>query len=169
MYLGSVPPSLFAKTMTLPALLESLTDQERDFIAGLDYGMDAEQHRSTLDDVIANGGDVDFKSKGYWYPYEVVELGKNWLQTGHGREYAACLGIVLRNIDRGADQSNDLEWIIENQADSISLLPTELKTMVTELADAIINNGNKAVDSTATRVTPAAASLRLRQESHLGQ
>ncbi len=144
--------------MNLDGLLKSLTDEERDFIASLDYGNDADRHRSALDDVISNGGVVDFKSKGYWYPYEVIELGKNWLQSGHEREYAACLGIVFSNLERGADQSNDLEWIIENQADSVSQLPLELKDMITQLADRIINNANKAVDSTATRVTPPAES-----------
>ena len=123
--------------MTLATLLESLTDQERDFIAHLDYGMDAKQHRSALDEVIADGGIVDFGTKGYWFPYEVIELGKNWLQEGHEREYAACVGIVLWNIERGADVSNDLESIIENQADSISRLPADMKAMITELADKI--------------------------------
>jgi hypothetical protein len=86
---------------------------------------------------------------GCWHPYEVIELGKNSLQTGHEREYAACLCIVLLNIERGADKSNDLEWIIENQADSISRLPTELSGMITELVDRIIENANKMVEATA--------------------
>ena len=150
--------------MTLPSLLQSLTNDEREFIAGLDYGNDAEQHRYALDKVIASSGIVDFESHGYWYPYEVIELGKKWLQEGHEREYAACLGIVLKNIETGNDQSNDLEWIIENQADSISQLPSELRDMITELTDNIIKNANKAVDSTATRVTPPAG-----QESRHGQ
>lgn len=124
--------------MNLEALLASLTDQERNFIAGLDYGNDAKQHRLALDEVITGGG-VDFESRGYWYPYEVIELGKNWLQSGHEREYAVCMGIVLRNVERGTDKSNDLEWIIENQADSIAQLPPELKALITGLADTIIN------------------------------
>lgn len=134
--------------MNLAQLLDSLTDAERDFIAGLDYGNDAEKHREQLDEVITGGGIVDFESKGYWHPYEVIELGKNGLQSGHEREYAACLGIVLKNIERGADKSNDLEWIIENQADSISQLSSELKAMITELSDRIINNENPIIDPT---------------------
>ena len=129
--------------MTLAALLESLTEAERDFIACLDYGNDSTQHRSALDEVIVEGGIVEFESKGYWYPYEVIELGKNWLQKGHEREYAACLGIVLKNIERGADQSNDLEWIIENEADSISQLPADLNAMVAELIEMIVDKKNK--------------------------
>jgi len=133
--------------MILNALLESLTEEERDFIAALDYGNDADQHRSALDDVIADGGIVDFELKGYWYPYEVIELGKNWLQSGHEREYAACLGIVLKNMERGADQSNDVEWIIENEADSISQLPADLNAMITALVGQTINNANKSMDT----------------------
>ena len=155
--------------MTLATLLESLTDQERDFIVHLDYGNDAEQHRSKLDEVIADGGIVDFEKMGYWHPYEVIELGKSWLQEGHEREYAACMGIVLKNIYTGADRSNDLEWIVETQAESISQLPSELQDMINDLSDKIINNANKAVDSTATRVTPPASSLRSEQESRHGQ
>ncbi|NJK93426.1 MAG: hypothetical protein HC904_17385 [Blastochloris sp.] len=145
--------------MTLPSLLESLTNDEREFIAELDYGNDADQHRCALDEVIASNGIVDFKSQGYWHPYEVIELGKNWLQVGHEGEYAACLGIVLKNIEIGSDQSNDLEWIIENQTNSISQLPSELQAMITELSDNIINNANKAVHSTAIR--PALPDLLL--------
>jgi len=136
---GGRSSGTFAKDMTLSQLLQSLTGAERDFIASLNYGMDAEQHRSALDAVIATNGLIDFRSQGYWYPYEVIELGKNWLQDGHEREYAACLGIVLRNIECGADISNDLDWIVETQADSISKLPDELKLMVTDLSTAIIN------------------------------
>lgn len=124
--------------MSLESLLESLSKVERDFIACLDNRNNVGQHRSALDDVISEGGILDFKSKGYWFPYEVVELGKNWLQDGHEREYAACLGIVLRNIVRGTDKWNDLVGILENQADSISQLPPELKTLIEEMIDLMI-------------------------------
>ena len=124
--------------MTLTSLLKSLTNNERDFIAQLDYRQDSDQHRSALDDVISADGLVDFEAMGCWCPYEVIELGKNWLQEGHEREYAACLGVVLLNIERGTDTTNELEWIIENQSDAISQLPSELKTMITEFADRII-------------------------------
>ena len=132
--------------MNLEDLLESLSEKERDFIAGLDYGHDANQHRTALDGIVAAGGVVDFALYGYWYPYEVVELGKNGLQVGHEREYAACLGIVLRNIEQGTDLSNDLEYIIETEADSISQLPSELNAMITELVDRILNTANQIVD-----------------------
>jgi hypothetical protein len=130
--------------MTLTSLLESLTNDERDFIAGLDYGSGSNSHRSALDDVIASGGLVDFDLAGNWYPFEVIELGKNWLQAGHEREYAACLGMFLKNIESGADELNELEWIVENQSDSISRLPDELNNLITALIDNMINHANKS-------------------------
>ena len=134
--------------MTLPSLLESLTNDEREFIARLDYGNDVGKHRAALDAVIASGGLVDFNEQGCWYPYEVIELGKNCLEEKHEREFAACLGIVLKNIESGHDNSNSLEWIIENQADAISRLSPELRAMITELIDRIINTTSKVVNPT---------------------
>ncbi|NRB76275.1 MAG: hypothetical protein HRU46_18090 [Verrucomicrobiales bacterium] len=94
--------------MKLEEFLKSLTDAERDFIAALDYGNDLEKHRQEIDLVIERQGQVNFE-KQLWYPYEVIELGKNWLQEGHEREFVACAGIVLQNITAGADNMNDWE------------------------------------------------------------
>ena len=49
--------------MTIPTLLESLTNDEREFIARLDYGNELDKHRAALDAVIASGGIVDFKEQ----------------------------------------------------------------------------------------------------------
>ena len=97
---------------------------------GLDYGADRGTHRAALDAVIERQGEVDFDTQGFWYPYEVIELGKNWLQEGHEREYAACMGIVLRNIEAGRDRSNDLEDILAQHYDSIRALPHDLHEMI---------------------------------------
>src|SRR5690349_20452564 len=104
--------------MTLSQLLRSMSDAERDFIAGLDYGAERKLHRAALDTVIEHDGEVIFDTQGAWYPYEVIELGKNWLQEGHEREYAACMGIVLRNIQSGRDRCNHVEGILEQHYDS---------------------------------------------------
>lgn len=125
--------------MNLSQLLQSLSDSERDFIAGLDYGEDREAHRAALDTVIEHAGNVDFDAQGYWHPYEVIELGKNWLQEGHEREYAACMGIVLRNIKTGRDRSNDLEYILTQHYDSIQQLPAELREVIDSLIEEIMN------------------------------
>ena len=87
--------------MTLNDLLKSLSNAERDFIAQLDYGQNRILHRSGLDQAIENVGIIDFDVQGNWYPYEAVELGKNCLQFGHEREYASCMGIVLKNMLAG--------------------------------------------------------------------
>jgi hypothetical protein len=125
--------------MNLSQLLHSLSDSERDFIAGLDYGNDREAHRAAFDIVIDQAGNVDFDVQGCWYPYEVIELGKNWLQEGHEREFAACMGIVLRNIEIGRDRMNDLEDILAQHYDSIRQLPTGLREVLDSLIERIIN------------------------------
>jgi len=124
--------------MTLSQLLHSLSDGERDFIASLDYGADRGKHRAALDAVIERQGEVDFDAQGFWYPYEVIELGKNWLQEGHEREYAACMGIVLRNIEAGRDRSNDVEDILAQHYDPVRALPHELREMIDSQIERII-------------------------------
>jgi hypothetical protein len=138
--------------MTLSQLLQSLSAAERDFIAGLDYGADRTLHRAALDTVIANGGEVDFDTEGVWYPYEVIELGKNWLQEGHEREYAACMVIVLWNIETGRDPFNDLEGILAQQYDSIQALPNDLREIVDLLIERILE---KSAPSAAPDDVPA--------------
>src|SRR5436190_23383281 len=124
--------------MTLAQLLHSLSDAERDFIASLDYGTDCARHRAALDTVIQHDGEVDFDSQGFWYPYEVIELGKNWLHEGHEREYAACMGIVLRNIQAARDRCNDVEDIIEQHYDSIRRLPNGLREIMDSMIERVI-------------------------------
>ena len=94
--------------MNLPDLLASLTHAEREFISGLDYHDRQEEHRQALDKVIERTGKVNLPEE-IWCPYEVIELGKNWLQEGHEREFVVCAAIVLHNINEGIDQSNDVE------------------------------------------------------------
>ena len=94
--------------MTVPDFITGLSEEERNFIAELDYGNDANRHREELDRVIESGGRVDHENQG-WYPYEVIELGKNWLQEGHEREFVACAGIVLQNICDESDICNEWE------------------------------------------------------------
>lgn len=125
--------------MTLSQLLRSLSDSERDFIAALDYSADREVHRAALDAVIEQDGDVDFDAQGCWHPYEVIELGKCSLQTGHEREYAACMGIVLRNIETGRDGCNDLEHILEEYYSSIQTLPDALRALIDQMIERIID------------------------------
>jgi hypothetical protein len=86
---------------------------------------------------------VDFKAQGYWFPYEVIELGKNGLQQGHEREFAACLGIVLRNIETGRDLHNDLDHILTQQSESVQQLPSELRALMDSLIEGILSKSER--------------------------
>jgi hypothetical protein len=123
--------------MKLEDLLTSLTDAQRDYIAALDYGQDVAQHRSALDAVIAAAGVVDFAALGHWYPYEVIELGKNVLSPDHKNEYAACMGIVLKNMLLGGDQTNEIDWIMD-LTPNIEQLPAELRNMLNPMIEELI-------------------------------
>jgi hypothetical protein len=94
--------------MNLPEFLASLTNEEREFISGLDYHDRQDEHRKALDRVIERNGNIDLETE-LWCPYEVIELGKNWRQDSHEREFVACAAIVLHNIIKGVDEMNDVE------------------------------------------------------------
>ena len=118
--------------MTLPELLHSLSDAERDYICHADWGEEADIHRKALDSLITRDGKVDLDSE-LWYPYEVIELTKNSLPKGHEREFAACLGIVIMNVRSGADNRNDLDWLMSTVAGYAERLPDPLVEMLTGL------------------------------------
>jgi hypothetical protein len=87
--------------MTFQEFLATVTEEERDFVARLDYGQDFDTHRKALDVAIANGGVVDTAIQGGWFPLEVLELGRNVCQSGHEREFVLCAGIVLQTASIG--------------------------------------------------------------------
>ena len=115
--------------MNFAELLESLTDDERNFIANLDHGDDQEEHREQLDVVIQKKGLVDADAQ-LWYPYAVIEIGKNMLQPGHEREFTACIAIVLYNVLEGSDKMNNVAQVISMFAHQISSLPDELRDII---------------------------------------
>jgi len=125
--------------MRLRDYLKSLTPTERDFICGLDYGSDIEEHRRQLDIVIDRGGDVEMELQ-YWHPYEVIELGKNWLQDGHEREFVACAAIVMHNIASEADKTNDLEIGLSVVTQNFPLLAREHQSLLQPLITQISKN-----------------------------
>lgn len=118
--------------MTLPELLQSLTDSERAYISHADYGREADLHRRALDSLIGRGGKVDLDS-GIWYPYEVIELTKNSLPKGHEREFSACLGIVIMNVRSGADNRYDPDWLMSSVMGYSAKLPKPLVGMLGDL------------------------------------
>ena len=118
--------------MTLAELLTSLTEAERDYIATRDYGIDAAKHREQLEIVIARGGAIDMPTQ-YWFPYEVIELCKNHLDDGHEREFAACVGLVLKNVLDGNDKSTDIEAMLDCTAAHMAKMPAELQCLLDAL------------------------------------
>jgi hypothetical protein len=120
--------------MKFEDFIASITDAERDFIARLDYGQDCDTHRKAIDKAIANGGIVDTAAQGVWFPLEVFDLGKNALEPGHEREYALCMGIVLKTGFIG----DEAEQCIDYQMDNIKSLPDDLRTMIEEMLIASI-------------------------------
>jgi hypothetical protein len=118
--------------MTLTELLDSLTDQERNFISAADYARDVELHRKALDLLISRRGVVDMPLE-YWYPYEVIELSKHHPSRGHEREFAACLGIVITNVLSGADNRNDFDWLRGTYLKYGPKLPSDLAEMLSQL------------------------------------
>jgi len=70
-----------------------------------------------------------------WYPYAVIEIGKNHLVPGHEREYAACTAIVLQNVLKGVDKMNNIEQILKVNAERISTIPMELRELLRVFAD----------------------------------
>jgi hypothetical protein len=75
-------------------ILASISDDEMEFIASLDYGQDKDKHLEALRSLI-------FEQKGelregqLWFPHEVIALGSNSLKPGHERTFAICTLLVI--------------------------------------------------------------------------
>src|SRR5712671_4333200 len=121
-------------SMSIEELLNSLNEDERNYIASRDYGNDAERHRAELDIVIGHGGAIDMATQ-YWFPYEVIELCKNHFEEGHEREFASCTGIVFKNMLEGIDKASDIDSIQNCITPQISKLPSELQSFLNQFID----------------------------------
>lgn len=122
--------------------LISLSEVERNYLASLDNEEDVAQHREQLDALIGAGGNADLDSQ-HWYPYEVIDLGKHVLESGHEREFVACNGIVLLNISTGEDTSNQVDWVLPNFLSYKPQLDQSLVSMVEELGELAKQQANK--------------------------
>ncbi len=111
--------------------IQSITNEELDFIAGLDNGCNQEEHLRELRKVIFEQGGIA-NSEQYWYPMEVYELGSNWLQAGHEREFTFCTLLVIYNVIRGRDNASDLEHKFHNHAAEYDQLPPQYRSYVLE-------------------------------------
>lgn len=50
---------------------------------------------------------IDFATLGTWFPHEVITLATMHVEAGHEREFAACVGVLLRNGDHFAKDRRD--------------------------------------------------------------
>jgi hypothetical protein len=105
------------------------SDEELVFIASLDYGQGADKHLAALRRVLSERGGIVGDDQ-HWYPYEVIELGANWLQTGHEREFALCTLLVIENVAAGADTSTDIVAKLADQAADYDRLPVPLRDLI---------------------------------------
>ena len=137
--------------MNFPTFLTSLTDAERDFIVGLDYGLESVAHRRELDLVIEQGGVVDLDEQ-LWYPYEPVKLGVWVWEPGHEREFVACVGIILTNLVSGEDTMNEWETDMRTLRESWSGLLPEHRFILNPLVDAAKQQANKSCEATGDNV-----------------
>lgn len=96
----------------------SITDKELNYIAALDYQQDVEEHKRNLKKVI-------FEHHGlftlYRYSYEVIELGRHYVQTGNEKAFAICNCIVAQNILWDIDHSNEIAWMLEKTSEYAKL------------------------------------------------
>lgn len=112
-------------------LIQSISEQELDFIAALDYGRDREKHLAALKQLIYGQNGILSETQ-FWYPYEVIELGSNQLQPGHEREFAICTLLIISAITAGTDKTKDLDQFLEEKSDYISSLPQDLYDSIVE-------------------------------------
>ena len=110
-------------------LLKSITDEELQFIAALDYGQDQERHFVALREVLLSQAGSPNQDQ-CWFPYEVIELGSHALTAGHEREFFFCTMLVLQSVLSGYDTSADLASKLSMHAQEYDQLPPALRDEV---------------------------------------
>jgi len=112
--------------------IQSISENEMEFISGLDYGQESEKHYEALKELIFNQS-CKVTDKQYWFPLEVVELGSYSLQQGHEKEFTICTLLVLLN------KPEDLDYKFESGASNYDLLPKKYKKLILDTYVAIGN------------------------------
>ncbi|MCP4325329.1 MAG: hypothetical protein GY787_26485 [Alteromonadales bacterium] len=112
--------------------IQSISENELEFIAGLDYGQESERHYAALKEVIFNQS-CKVTDKQCWFPLEVIELGSYSLQQGHEKEFTICTLLVLLN------NPEDVNYNFENGASNYDLLPNKFKKLILDTYVAIGN------------------------------
>jgi len=102
-------------------IINTITESEIEYVAGLEGGQDIQLHAEALKAVVFSQ-DGKIKQSQMWYPYEVIETCSHSLEKGHEREFFLCTLLVLHNVEQGADTHTDLESkLVSRKADYESL------------------------------------------------
>ena len=111
--------------------IQSISEDELDFISQLDYGEASDKHLVALKQVIF---EADCKLSNEldqsWYPYEVIELGSHVLKEGHEKEFTICTLLVLYAVITGYDISTDAHYNLECRASDYDKLPNEYSDFI---------------------------------------
>ena len=103
--------------------LYSVTDEELNYIAALDYGQDKERHLEALRKIFTvQSGNLSADQN--WFPYEVIELGSNSFAPGHEREFFFCTMLVIQSALSGYDTAVDLNAKLSDHAHEYDRLPS---------------------------------------------
>ena len=109
--------------------IESITEEELQFISAADYEQDIEKHYKALKKLI-------FEQKGIinneqsWFPYEVIELSSNSLKEHHEREFVICTLLIILNVNAGTDLTNDLEYKFSSFSGEYAKLSKPLSELI---------------------------------------
>ena len=112
--------------------IQSISENEMEFISALDYKQETEKHCAALREVIFNQS-CKVTDQQYWLPLEVIELASYSLQQGHEKEFTICTLLVLLN------NPEDVNYNFENGASNYDLLPNKYKKLILNTYVAIGN------------------------------
>ena len=103
--------------------IQSISENEIEYIANLDYGQDNEKHKVALKNLIFNQVCKSLPEQ-HWFPMEVIELGSYSLSKGHEKEYTICTLLLLMNVP------DDINNLFESQSKTYDLLPNKYRDLI---------------------------------------
>ncbi len=113
--------------------VQTASEQELWYIAGLDYGQGQEEHFVALKELIFQRNGLFLPSNG-WYPYEVIELGANDAQVEHAREFVVCSLLVIHAVTSGFDTWTELEQKFSNANFPQNMAPDLMNILLEQYA-----------------------------------
>ena len=116
-------------------LIETVTDEELWFIAGLDYGQKQEQYFQALRELI-------FERKARFFAadhelYSLIRLGVVSITEGHEREFVICNLLVIHAVTTGFDTLTEMEILLSNSNAPGLNLPSDLAAVLFEQHQAL--------------------------------